>query len=290
MAIYLFHGVVDRLHHRVRNYARKHIERDYFTDFLRARRSEGTALSMDEVIGLKREGKRPPKKSFVVTFDDGFENNFTIAAPILRDLNIPALFYVTSGFIEHNWMSWIDRIELCFEETNRGTVTLPWEDVPRTFFTDEGKIEILKAIRLRVKADPKIDHDELVSTLFTQCGRDEVFSSLDPLDRKMTWEQVRALNDDSLFKVGGHSHKHGILSFLSDDDLESELETSIALLREKSGITSPHYSYPEGLAHCFDERVIHGLKKRGIECCPTAIEGINDLSEDLFHLKRIMVV
>ncbi len=38
-----------------------------------------------------------------------------------------------------------------------------------------------------------------------------------------------------------------------------------------------------------DERNEHELKKNGVLCCPTAINGVNNLSDDLFHLKRVMI-
>lgn len=37
--------------------------------------------------------------SLSITFDDGYRNNYQVAAPILRRLNLPATFFVTTGFI-----------------------------------------------------------------------------------------------------------------------------------------------------------------------------------------------
>ena len=49
---------------------------------------------MDEVVFIKKNNQKISKKSFVITFDDGFENNYSIAAPVLDDLNIPATFSI----------------------------------------------------------------------------------------------------------------------------------------------------------------------------------------------------
>ena len=88
---------------------------------------------------------------------------------------------------------------------------------------------------------------------------------------------------------GGHSHTHPILSFLASDDLNYELNMSISLMWQMAGIDSTHYSYPEGLAHCYSDVVIHELKQRGVRCCPTAMPGKNSLEADPFKLFRIMV-
>ena len=46
-------------------------------------------------------------------------NNYSIAAPILNDLKIPATFYFSTDFVENNTMSWIDKIEYCFEKDKK---------------------------------------------------------------------------------------------------------------------------------------------------------------------------
>ncbi|MFH1452519.1 MAG: hypothetical protein ABIH00_00885 [Armatimonadota bacterium] len=51
-----------------------------------------------------------------------------------------------------------------------------------------------------------------------------------------------------------------------------------------------HYSYPEGLDYCYSDEVINMLKEYGIKCSPTAIDGVNKVGDDLFHLKRVAVV
>jgi len=47
----------------------------------------------------------------VITFDDGFQNNFNIAYPILKQYIMPFTIFLTSDFIENNnytFMSWKD--------------------------------------------------------------------------------------------------------------------------------------------------------------------------------------
>lgn len=49
------------------------------------------------------------------------------------------------------------------------------------------------------------------------------------------------------------------------------------------------FSYPEGQAEHFDQRVIRELKSAGITICPSAVHGVNGRGEDPFYLKRVMV-
>jgi len=289
LAILLFHGVVEESDHTVRNYTCKHMEKDRFYRLMQQLKQEGQPVSMGDVIARHTEGRPYPPQAFAVTFDDGFENNYSIAAPMLRDLGIPATFYVTTDFVEHNTMSWIDRIEYCLEATGTGCVHLPWEQDSRLFSNAGDKIALLDYLRHVVKLDGGIDADGLADDLCLQWGLGPVAGSDDPLDLKMNWQQVRQLDGEALFTVGGHTHRHMILAYLGRAELHDEIGTSIRLLKGRAGICSPHYSYPEGLAHCYSDEVIDVLKNHGIDCCPTAEEGINRAGDSLFHLKRTMV-
>ena len=290
LAIFLFHGVIERNIDEVRNYTGKHVLKDDFVQMIvDLRHVGGHPVSMDDVIEYAAASKSFPPHSFAITFDDGFANNYDIAAPILVDYEVPAMFYVTTGFIEHNRMAWIDRIEYCFARADTGKLLLPWYEGPRSFCSRADKIQFLDDIRFHAKRDPQLNLDELVTDIFSQCRVAEIWSSPDPLDQKMKWNQIAELNRDTNFQVGGHTHTHRILSFLKPDELEEEVSLSLRLLREKSGIDPKHYSYPEGLAHCYNDQVIDVLARHGVVCCPTAEHGLNDGGENLFHLKRIMV-
>jgi len=290
LAIFLFHGVVDESNYAVRNYTNKHIGREVFCQMMRELKENGRAVSMDEVVGYWEAGEKLPGRSFAITFDDGFENNYLVAAPILKDLEVPATFYVATDFIENNSMSWIDRIEYCLDQTGKGCLTFIWDGSEHRFRTNEDKILILDRIRARVKSDRSVDPDIVASDVFAQCGMDEIESNNGPLDSKMSWEQVRELSGHGNFTVGGHSHTHKILSYLEAEKLDFEVKTSINLLKEKAGIEPRHYSYPEGLEQCFSDDVAAFLEGFGVRCCPTAVDGINDLHDSLFKLKRITVV
>ena len=289
LAIFLLHGVVEGGSWKVRNYNRKHLDAEYFRGFLKDLLAIGQPLSMDDVIRHHEEKRPYPANSFAVTFDDGFWNNLSVAAPILKEFRVPATFYVTSGFVEHNGMSWIDRIEECIESDFPNAIKLPWRQDPDHLVNNQDGIKLLEEIRRKVKIDPSVDVEGLIADIARQCGRQPPVTSDSQLDRKLTWDEVRTLAENPEFIVAGHSHRHGILAFLGQEELEWEIDTSLNLMRDRAGLKTRHYSYPEGLAHCFDDRVIGVLKDRGIACSPTAMPGINSPADDLFRLRRILV-
>lgn len=287
--IFLLHGVIPRQTHALRNYTRKHLPVDEFAAFLRDVTGTGQAIAMDDVVAAHRGERDLPSRAFAVTFDDGFANNATVAAPVLEDLAVPATFYVTTSFVGGDARSWTDEMEAALEAAGDVRLRGIAQSVDGVYRTIEEKIALMDRIRVHVKGDATVDPYAFASAVVAQCGTSAV--PADPhLDRKLDWTEVADLARHPLFTVGGHGHTHRILSFLSADDLESEVGESLRLLRSRTVGSVEHYSYPEGLAHCYSEQVIETLQRHGVVCAPTAEEGTNQPVDSLFHLKRVFVV
>ena len=57
-------------------------------------------IALRDLLAAYREGRRPPGRSVVVTFDDGFANNSSVAFPILRRHSVPFTVFVTTGLLD----------------------------------------------------------------------------------------------------------------------------------------------------------------------------------------------
>src|SRR5882672_5485406 len=64
-------------------------------------------VTLEEIAGAVARGDSPPEASFAVTFDDGLASNVTHALPMLRDLDIPATFFIPSGLIGSSRDLWV---------------------------------------------------------------------------------------------------------------------------------------------------------------------------------------
>jgi len=289
VAIFLFHGVIRERRHEVRNYTGKNMLEAEFRAVLEDLQAHGNAVSMQDVVDATHSGEPLPPHAFSITFDDGFDNNRTVVAPILEEMKIPGCFYVTTRFIDENASSWIDMIEYAVEREKRFTLRLPHPTLCGTYGTRDEKIALLNEVRRIVKSDSSLDPYRFVEEFWSALGVREMEPDPD-LDQKMNWAQVDAMARHPLFVVGGHSHTHRVMAFLPDDELQAEIDTSMGLLREHVTVPITHYSYPEGQAQHFSERVIQLLQQQGIVCSPTAMDGTNRIGrEDLFHLWRVMV-
>jgi glycosyltransferase involved in cell wall biosynthesis/peptidoglycan/xylan/chitin deacetylase (PgdA/CDA1 family) len=92
------------------------------------RRRGYRVISLEELARCHREYRLPPAKSVVITMDDGYADNGSLAAPVLRRYGFPAtLFVVTRAVGASNRWSRGDELE--------GRAMLSWDEL-RTLLAD----------------------------------------------------------------------------------------------------------------------------------------------------------
>lgn len=290
VSVFLFHGVTTGGDYGVRNYTGKHLAQGTFVEIVRHLSASGHPASMDDLFRHVTGVEPCPPRSFVVTFDDGFWNNISVAAPILSDLGVPATFYVTTDFIDSGKMSWVDRIEAAVASTPLAEVTCPRpiEGTHRVATTDE-RIAFMSLVRLMVKGDPGTDADQFADLLVELLLGGRVADSVEILDRKLSWSDVRQLEDDPLFTVGGHGRTHRILGYLDAVEMRSELVHCLEGLRTHGRAKAEHFSYPEGFAGSYTPELIGTLRELAVTTGVTTDPGSNNRGQDPMTLKRYFV-
>ncbi len=278
--IVLYHGVTDRDSVGIENVSGKHMKSVEFENQMKW-------LSENKNVVTLREINTTPD-SVAITFDDAFKNVRDIALPILKKYDLPATFFITTGFVETDRMFWVDEVEHMINYSKSTIIELNLS--AKTLFpvlTKEGKLNSMNSIKAFLKkAEPKV-RDRVIEDMRLQTGWEE--EKLVENYKTLSWDDVRDLDDMPKYEVGGHSENHEILSYLDDGELEYEIKHCLKTLSKQLGRKVSSFSYPEGQKEHYNEKVISVLKENGVDICPSAIDGIVDGRDDNFNLKRLMV-
>lgn len=290
LVILLYHGVTESESQGIENFSGKHIAAEDFARQMAFIKRNCSVLSVDEVVSLTESGKPYPKRPVLVSFDDGFLNNATVAAPILVEQEVPAVFYVCPGMMDTRLMFWVDKIECCINTTTVDRVTLALGNETASFDLDspEQQVHAVTEIKGYCKQATADERERVLSRLMEQT---RVVPSADMAAnyRMMAWDDVRALHENPLFTIGGHTLYHDIMTSNPLEKVMCDTRTALGLLEYNLGERPRHYSYPEGQESHFNQAVIQLLRDEGIVCCPSALHGVNSPGMSLFHLQRIMV-
>jgi peptidoglycan/xylan/chitin deacetylase (PgdA/CDA1 family) len=224
---------------------------------------------------------RPP---VLVTFDDGYKDFYDQAYPVLCELNIPAIVFLPTKFIDEGSLLWTDQIHLAALETNKIKALLPWKEGKtfplRTALEQEAYVCACKSHLKNVKDD---ERERLLDQLLNELN---VSTNRHGLKRQMmSWDEIRTTL--GLIDYGGHTHTHPIMSKINSASLENEIRTCRDRILDETGITPRYFAYPNGRREDFNVLSQQLLRKYGFEIAFTTIEGINGPSTNWMEVARL---
>ncbi|MFA5088712.1 MAG: polysaccharide deacetylase family protein [Candidatus Omnitrophota bacterium] len=121
-------------------YFRRHME------FLK--RNHYRVISLDEFVEAMSSGKRLPRKSVVITFDDGYEDNYIFALPVLREHHFPATIFVPPAKIgQEGRLTWAQLREMVGQDVTIGSHTFHERYLPHLPY-DNQREEIFESKRI----------------------------------------------------------------------------------------------------------------------------------------------
>lgn len=219
-------------------------------------------------------GGRPlPRDAVLLTFDDGYDDNFEVAFPILRELGVPATFFVATGHIDdgaaydYDWL--VHLLLTAVPAAARLPAPLDGLAVP-----DDGAARLALAWQAldRLKALSAADQAALIAAVAALAGRPARGSH--PDCRPMDWDMLRAMRAQGM-EIGSHGVSHRMLAKLGDDELVAEVRGSRARLDAELGQDTLAISYPVGGDDSFDRRVLAAVGAAGYALAFTYNNGSN---------------
>ncbi|MFZ3045281.1 MAG: polysaccharide deacetylase family protein, partial [Desulfatirhabdiaceae bacterium] len=201
-------------------------------------------LSEKELIDSHGEnGFLPPSAStpsVVITFDDGYRDNYTIAFPILKYYKVPAILFVTTQMVNTRQLSWWDIISYLVKHTQKPFVAFD----EQKFFLPEQKQDTIKYFQQRMKQEQYEQTKYLLSELSETC--DVALPDIALQDREiLTWEEIREMARHQV-AIGSHTHTHRVLTTISQGSQKEEMILSKLIIEEKTGGPVLTISYPVG--------------------------------------------
>lgn len=235
---------------------------DRFSDQMRLLREKYRPTTLDEIAAWLREGIPIPARSVAVTFDDGYEDNYSVAAPIMERYGVRGAVYLSVDCVQKQKIPWFCRIQYLFREAGRRKSVLRDEEFGRTWnFGDPDDHREAFALYNRSCAELEGENlDRRVAEFEDRFGfRPETESA----PRMMSFEQARELAGRG-HAIGNHSLSHGNLARIPEESLDREIAGAHEILERELGRPVEHFSYPHpALAPQWNERTLEMTERLG---------------------------
>ncbi len=226
-----------------------------------------------------------PPHAALITFDDGYLDNYEHAFPILEHRGAPAVFFVTSDFLDDpDGRLWFERLDQLLAALPEPALSawlaarpLPGGPPPR----DPARL------RQRLKRTDRETRDRCLSELETLLPRNARIHRR-RYTAPMSWAHAREMAAAGM-TIGAHTATHQVLAAESAGRVRDELTTSRARIERELGIPCRCFSYPNGERDDVREEDAAAVAQAGFACAFTQVSGFVTRHSDRYRLPRIPV-
>jgi peptidoglycan/xylan/chitin deacetylase (PgdA/CDA1 family) len=229
-------------------------------------------ISFADLYQCEKAGRLWPERALIITFDDGYRDNYTNAYPILKAFHLPATIFLATDHIGQTKLFWWDAIAYCVKQTRLSAKDFPEvSDQPLELATALGKAKAIQRILEWIKRVP----DEVCRT-FAERLPDELEVEIPcPVSQRMhlSWEEVKEMADNRI-EFGSHTVTHPILANVCEEQLQKELCESKKTLEQRLNKEVLTLAYPAGRRAKFTRTVQQSAANYGYQYAVAYDEGI----------------
>lgn len=279
-----------------------------FEQQLRVIRQKWNPLSLAELTQALTAGS-VPDRSVVLTFDDGYIDNFTQAKPLLEQYQIPATFFIVTHTCEQQTPFWWDELqdiilsskqlpeqirltiageELVVDLEGEAILTPSLEKKQQAWTATEGvatrRCGLYLALWQRMRPLAHGEQQTIMATLRELAGQ---VTGTNLALIGMTPGHIRQLLINPLFSVGAHTVTHPALADHAGEEQQREISSSRLYLEELIQKPINLFAYPYG-SHT--DTTVAVLRKQQFRAAVTTNEGLITKHSQMLRLNRYQVM
>jgi peptidoglycan/xylan/chitin deacetylase (PgdA/CDA1 family) len=222
-----------------------------------------------------------PRNAVAITFDDGYRDTLTHAAPILSRYCLPATVFLATGFIGTTQVPWYERLAAALKHTRQATVRTSWGE-HLSLGTVGARLSALDRVLGRFKTLAEADFQDAFDAFLGALGVNDAQSGKNEM---LSWDDVHALRGLG-FRIGAHTVTHPILSRVTPERARAEVVGSRDMIRAACGAAPRAFAYPNGSGADYTPEVVEIVRHAGFTCAVTTRFGINTSRTSPWELRR----
>ncbi|ADK86457.1 polysaccharide deacetylase [Desulfarculus baarsii DSM 2075] len=239
-------------------------------------------LSLDGLLKLLR-GELAEKGPYsLITFDDAYQDVYSVAYPLLKQIHAPSILFAPSKLVEEGRLGWWDMVAFILKQAKRKRFDYDGEKFDLT----DNITPAMRYFLSRFKQTPYHSCVNIMGELAALCEVDLAGHRAHAAEL-MTWDQITEVARNN-FAIGSHTHTHRVLTTITPEEQMEELASSKAMIEKRIARPVLALAYPVGGARHFDAQTKQLARQCGYEVAFSFGAGkntsINDL--DRFNIHR----
>ncbi len=247
-----------------------------------------TVVSLETLVEHLKNAERPSRSYVVITFDDGWKDNYQYAFPILHSFSAPATIFLTTDYIESDRMFWFHTVNVLLRshQFRSSTIAEALESCPE--LTPEKRQDIVAAahhpdefIEQLKELDPTAIQKVVQALGEQRSGPENMLTGRELL---LNWAEIKEMHEHGI-AFGSHTCSHAILTRITSAQQEEELRRSKQVIEKKIGAAISTFAYPN---NDYNEQLKERVREAGYQCaCVGSQTQDSSTQVDLYALPRL---
>ena len=215
--------------------------------------------------------EKTPRCRVLITFDDGYLDNYETAYPILRSYGMQGVFFLATSMVGSHHVPWWDHISYLMKTGRKRRFSLHYPADLDVDIDQDGTTMSSRAVQKLYKRPDNTDPARFIQELKEETQGEDPPATL---RRFLNWDEAREMSRGGM-AIGSHTHSHPVLSQLEPDGQYEELSKSRAMLQEHLGVAVDTIAYPVGGRKSFTEETKRQARKVGYRAAFSFYGGAN---------------
>lgn len=237
-------------------------------------------ISLKSAIDQSISGRAQNKIQVVLTFDDGYVENYEIVFPLLKKKGLNASFFIATDYIGSSSPMWEWQIaNLLNGDRKISSLEIDGQVISKRPAESES------SFIYRIIGIMKSLNTSTISMIIERLKKESKNATLEVC---MSWEQVQEMSRQGM-EIGSHGTSHRSLAKIPLSEALSEIKSSKEIIESRLKNNCIHFSFPFGSRKDYNQTLIENVKKAGFQTCLLNIHGYNHITKDSFCFKRIIM-
>ena len=241
-------------------------------------------ISLKRAVTMLKTGECVPKKTVVITFDDGYKSMSTSVFPLVKRYQIPISIFLSVGPLEAGRPLFADMLRFAFEKTLEKKLDLTSLGLQLFLLdTESGRMKAIADINKYGKQKCHEIKEQILALVFSGLKVDIEDPRLKSI--MLNWNEVKWMHLQGI-TFGAHTVTHPNLANVGKEEARIELSESKKLIEKNIGENVDFFAYPFGSRDSYNLETSEIVEESNFTAACTLTSGMNKAGEDPFQLKR----
>lgn len=237
----------------------------------------------------RKQQQRDRRVPLVLTFDDGYYDNYTYGFTLAQELHLPITIFLIPGYIENGHRFWWEEGKYLASQTHLDTATI--EGYTYHLHKADQRAALAHTIDARVRHATSVSaREQFLASMHEILQVPIEASAEEKATLPITWQEAQEMQASGWVSFGAHTMHHPILAYLADPaEAQREVKECRVVLEQQLGHSVRIFAYPVGRLEHIGADGLQAAQEAGYAWAVTTMYGFNTPYTNPYLLRRLDV-